>query len=277
MIIGSGCTVPGIMSTRTMDNRKDRMITLLITPFISCGAKLPIYLVFIAAFFPSYGGLVLFLLYAFGIFVALVMAKVFNQTMFRGESSYFIMEMPPYRIPTVKNVLRNMWDNVSGFIKKAGTIIFLVITLLWVLAVLPTSVEPYSEFSLLGRIGAFLAPIFRPAGFGTWQEAVALFAGIPAKEAVVGTLGAVRRTVSEEGMIRRRHPSALYAHRAVHDDGAALHRAPYARHRGQGDEVGPLAGLYGAVHVAIGWLVAVIVYQVEACLSGDSDGTELNA
>ncbi len=189
MIIGFGCNVPGIMSTRTMDNRKDRMITMLINPFMSCGAKIPIYSVFIAAFFPRHGAILLFSLYGLGIIVALVMAKIFNKTLFKGESSYFIMELPPYRIPTIKNVLTNMWNNVSGFLRKAGTIIFLVITLMWVLAVLPGSAEPYSQESYLGIIGSFLVPIFKPAGFGTWQESVALFAGIPAKEAVVGTLG----------------------------------------------------------------------------------------
>lgn len=189
MIIGFGCNVPGIMSARTMDNKKDRMITMLINPFMSCGAKLPIYSVFIAAFFSRHGGLVLFSLYAFGILVALTTAKLLNRTLFKGESSYFIMELPPYRMPTLRNILRNMWDNVSEFVKKAGTIIFLVITLMWILAVFPTSAEPYSQFSILGRIGTFIAPVFKHAGFGTWQEAVALFAGIPAKEAVVGTLG----------------------------------------------------------------------------------------
>ncbi|NLP47398.1 MAG: ferrous iron transport protein B [Clostridiales bacterium] len=189
MIIGFGCNVPGIMSARTLDNRKDRMITTLINPFMSCGAKLPIYSVFIAAFFPSHGGLVLFSLYGLGIIVALVMAKIFNKTLFQGETSYFIMELPPYRVPTAKNVFMNMWNNVSGFVKKAGTVIFLVVTLMWVMAVLPTSAQPYGENSILGVLGGFLAPIFKLSGFGTWQESVALFAGIPAKEAVVGTLG----------------------------------------------------------------------------------------
>ncbi len=189
MIIGFGCNVPGIMSTRTMEDRKDRMISILINPFMSCGAKIPIYSVFIAAFFSNHGGLILFSIYGFGILMGLLMAKLLNATLFKGDSSYFIMELPPYRIPTLRNVLRNMWDNVSDFIKRAGTIIFVVITLLWILAVLPASADPYSEASVLGQIGVLISPIFRPAGFGTWQEAVALFAGIPAKEAVVGTLG----------------------------------------------------------------------------------------
>lgn len=189
MIIGFGCNVPGIMSARTMDSKKDRMITMIINPFMSCGAKLPIYSVFIAAFFPKHGGLILFFLYGLGIVVALLMAKLLNKTLFKGEPSYFIMELPPYRIPTAKNIAMNMWMNVSGFIKKASTIIFLVVTLMWVLAVLPGSAEPYSQYSYLGRIGTFLTPLFKPAGFATWQGSVALFAGIPAKEAVVGTLG----------------------------------------------------------------------------------------
>lgn len=202
MIIGFGCNVPGIMATRTLDNKKDRMIAMLIIPFMSCGAKLPIYSMFIAAFFSKHGGLILFTLYALGVLVALITAKLLNRTLFPGESSYFIMELPPFRIPTVRNVLRNMWDNVWGFIQRAGTIIFLVITFLWVLAVFPVSAEPYSQFSYLGRIGTFLVPLFQPAGFGTWQEAVALFAGIPAKEAVVGTLGMLYAgQYMEEGVI----------------------------------------------------------------------------
>ncbi len=189
LIIGFGCNVPGIMSARTLDNKKDRMITTLITPFMSCGAKLPIYSVFIGAFFSHHGGLVLFSIYALGITVALLMAKVFSKTLFKGEVSSFIMELPPYRMPTAGNVLRNMWDNVKEFVTKAGTIVFAVVTLVWVLAVLPTSAEPYSQYSILGRIGTLIAPVFKPAGFGNWQASVALFAGVPAKEAVVGTLG----------------------------------------------------------------------------------------
>ncbi|NMA86600.1 MAG: ferrous iron transport protein B [Tissierellia bacterium] len=197
MIVGFGCNVPGIMSTRTLDNKKDRMIATLINPFMSCGAKLPIYLVFIAAFFPNKGGLILFSLYFLGILIALIMGKIFSETLFKGESSYFIMELPPYRKPTVRNVLRNMWDNVAGFLKRAGTTIFAMVTILWILARLPLGVEPYGQESVLGMIGSFIAPIFKPAGFGNWQAAVGLFAGIPAKEAVVATLGMVYAGVEE--------------------------------------------------------------------------------
>lgn len=197
MIVGFGCNVPGIMATRTLDSKKDKMIALLINPFMSCGARLPIYLVFIAAFFEKNGGLVLFALYATGIIVALVMGKIFSKTLFKGESSYFIMELPPYRLPSFRSVVRDMWDKVWDFIKRAGTIIFLVVSILWVLSIFPLGVEPYSQASILGRIGTFIAPIFKLAGFGTWQASVSLFAGIAAKEAVVAILGMVYAGVSE--------------------------------------------------------------------------------
>lgn len=197
MIVGFGCNVPGVMATRSLDNKKDRMIALLINPFMSCGARIPIYLVFIAAFFPNNGGLVLFLIYGLGILIALIMGKIFSKTLFKGESSHFIMELPPYRLPSMRSVTRDMWDKVWEFLKRAGTVIFAVVTILWVLSVFPLGVEPYSQESLLGRIGTFIAPIFAPAGFGTWQASVSLFAGIAAKEAVVAILGMVYAGVSE--------------------------------------------------------------------------------
>lgn len=197
MIIGFGCNVPGIMSTRTLENKKDRMIALLINPFMSCGAKIPIYTMFIAAFFPNNGGLVLFSLYFLGIIVALIMGKIFSKTLFKGETSHFIMELPPYRLPIFKYVMKDMWGKVKAFVQKAGTIIFAVVSLLWILSVLPVGVEAHSQHSLLGKVGTFIAPIFKPAGFGTWQAAVGLFAGLAAKEAVVATLGMVYAGVSE--------------------------------------------------------------------------------
>lgn len=197
MIVGFGCNVPGIMSARTLENKKDRMIAILINPFMSCGARIPIYLVFIAAFFADKGGLVLFSIYALGIIVALVMGKIFSKTLFKGESSHFIMELPPYRLPSMKSVFRDMWDKVWEFLKRAGTIIFAVVTILWILSVFPLGVEPYSQDSLLGQIGTIIAPIFAPAGFGTWQASVSLFAGIAAKEAVVAILGMVYAGATE--------------------------------------------------------------------------------
>lgn len=191
MIVSVGCNVPGIMSTRTLENKKDRMIAILINPFISCGARMPIYAVFVEAFFPTHQGLVLFSLYVLGIIVALISGKIFSKTLFKGESSYFVMELPAYRMPSIKNVFLLMWEKAGAFFKKAGMIIFPMMIVLWALSVLPLGVEPNSEHSILGMIGSFVAPLFVLAGYGTWQAGVSLITGILAKESVVATMGMV--------------------------------------------------------------------------------------
>ncbi|MFQ9726748.1 MAG: ferrous iron transport protein B [Clostridium perfringens] len=197
MIVSVGCNVPGIMSTRTLENKKDRMIAILINPFISCGARMPIYAVFVEAFFPTHQGLVLFSLYVLGIIVALISGKIFSKTLFKGESSYFVMELPAYRMPSIKNVFLLMWEKAGAFFKKAGMIIFPMMIVLWALSVLPLGVEPNSEHSILGMIGSFVAPLFLLAGYGTWQAGVSLITGILAKESVVATMGMVYAGVEE--------------------------------------------------------------------------------
>ncbi len=196
LILSSGCNVSGIMSARTLESKKDRMIAILISPFMSCPARLVVYGVFIAAFFSdkkvwifNEGGLIIFLLYVLGIIIAIIMGKIYSEKVFKGENSYFVMELPPYRIPTAKSILTHMWEKSEHFLQRAGTIILGVVVVVWVLSNLPFGVEPGSENSLLGMIGSFIAPIFKPAGFGTWQSGVALITGFAAKEAVVGTLG----------------------------------------------------------------------------------------
>lgn len=265
MIIGFGCNVPGVMATRTLDNKKDKMIAILINPFMSCGARIPIYLVFISAFFSDNGGLVLFLLYALGIVVALIMAKIFSKTLFKGETSYFIMELPPYRIPTASNVLRNMWDNVSEFLKRAGTTIFAVVTILWVLAMLPIGVEPYSQSSILGRIGTAIAPIFKPAGYGTWQAAVGLFSGIAAKEAVVAILGMVYAGVEEGTELVKAIQSAFTPLSAASFMVMTLLYTPCAATLGviKKETNSYKWTLFSAVYsFAVAWILSVIIYQV---------------
>ncbi|HHX63099.1 MAG TPA: ferrous iron transport protein B [Epulopiscium sp.] len=200
MILGSGCNVPAIMSTRTLDSKKDRMIAILINPFVSCGAKIPVYALFIAAFFSSYQGLILFGLYALGIAIALLSGMIFSKVLFKGEVSYFVMELPPYRIPSVKNVSLLMWEKASSFLTRAGKVIFPMVIVLWVLSIFPLGVEKNSAESLLGMIGSVIAPLFKPAGFGTWQAGVSLVTGVVAKEAVISTMGMVYAGV-EEGTV----------------------------------------------------------------------------
>ena len=265
MLVGFGCNVPGVMATRTLENKKDRMIAILINPFMSCGAKIPIYLVFIGAFFPEHGGLVMFSVYGLGIIVALLMGKLFSATLFKGEVSHFILELPPYRKPTLRNVLRNMWDNVSGFLVRAGTVIFAVVSLLWILAVLPTGVEPYGPASILGRIGTFVAPIFRPAGFGTWQAAVGLFSGIAAKESVVATLGMVYAGVDSGVELIEAIRSVFTPLTAVSFMVMTLLYTPCVATLGTiKKETGSTKWMaFSAVYTfVLGWFAAVLVYRV---------------
>ncbi|MCB2341294.1 ferrous iron transport protein B [Clostridium estertheticum] len=198
LIISSGCNVAGIMSTRTLDSRKDRMIAILINPFVSCTARLPVYALFAGAFFTGRkiwlfdaSGVIVFGLYVLGIAVAILMGKFLSTEVFKGEESYFVMELPPYRIPTIKSVFIHMWEKSSHFLKKMGTIILGVVIIVWILSNLPMGVTPGTKDSLIGSVGSFIAPIFNLAGFGTWQAGVSLITGLAAKEAVVSTLGIV--------------------------------------------------------------------------------------
>jgi ferrous iron transport protein B len=189
MILGFGCGVPAIMATRTMENEGDRMLAMMLVPFMSCTARLPIYAIFIAAFFAENQGTVLLAIYLLGIVVALIVAAILKRTMFKGLSTPFVMELPTYKIPSVKGVLLHTWEKVKGFLRKAGTIILACSIVLWALSIFPLGVEYGSADSLLGMIGSVIAPIFAPLGFGTWQAAVAIIAGLAAKEVVVATFG----------------------------------------------------------------------------------------
>ncbi|RJX19900.1 MAG: ferrous iron transport protein B [Desulforudis sp.] len=191
LIVGFGCNVPAIMACRTLENRRDRMITILITPLMSCAARLPIYVLFVGAFFTAFQGLIISSLYFLGIALAIMMGILFKRFLFKGEVSPFVMELPPYRVPTLKGVLIHMWERGWAFIKRAGTIIFSVVIVIWVFASLPAGVEFASRESYLGAIGGFLAPVFTPLGFGTWEAAAALIFGLLAKEVVVGMFGVV--------------------------------------------------------------------------------------
>ncbi len=189
MILGFGCGVPAIMATRTMENESDRMLAMMLVPFMSCTARLPIYAIFIAAFFTENEGLALLAIYVLGIVVALIVAAILKRTMFKGMSAPFVMELPTYKVPSLKGVLLHTWEKVKGFLRKAGTIILACSIVLWALSTFPLGVEYGSAESLLGMIGSVIAPIFAPLGFGTWQAAVAIIAGLAAKEVVVATFG----------------------------------------------------------------------------------------
>ena len=190
MIIGFGCSVPAIMATRTLPSERDRKMTIMLTPFMSCSAKLPIYAMFTAAFFPRYGALVMTALYFTGIIVAIIYALILNHTKFKGEPVPFVMELPNYRLPGIKNVGRLIWDKAKDFITRAFTIIFLASIIIWFLQTfdLKLNVVEDSKDSILALVGSIISPIFKPLGFGNWKISTALITGFTAKESVVSTL-----------------------------------------------------------------------------------------
>lgn len=198
MLIGFGCSVPAIMSTRTLSSERDRRMTILLTPFMSCSAKLPIYAMFTAAFFPNNAALVMILLYATGILVGILCAFLLKNSMFQGEPVPFVMELPNYRLPSAKGVLLLMWDKAKDFLTKAFTIIFLASIIIWFLQSFDTrlNVVDDSSLSMLANVGRMIAPIFAPLGFGDWRAATALITGFTAKEAVVSTLTVLMNTTS---------------------------------------------------------------------------------
>ncbi len=214
MVMGFGCNVPAIMATRTIRNRGDRLLTMLIIPFMSCSARLPVYIVLISAFFHNYPALILTGLYLFGITMAILMAKILNRTLFKRKDTPFVMELPPYRMPVLRNTLVHMWDKASQYIKKIGGTILVAVVVIWALEYFPRSatdqnhssdtpeaqtshvilpVQSQIEHSYLGTIGHAIEPIISPLGFD-WRMGICLVAGIPAKEIVVSTMGVLYET-----------------------------------------------------------------------------------
>ena len=232
-IIGFGCSVPAIMATRTLENRKDRMLTILVTPFMSCSARLPVYLLFVAAFFERHQGLILMSVYAIGILFAILTALLLNRTSFKGLSEQFVMELPPYRIPTTRNTLIHMWDKSVQYLQKMATVILVASIIIWALEYFPRTCEKaemiaqeielveaddsidaeekaavieqlqyeqgavLNENSYIGRFGHAIEPLVRPCGFD-WRMGVSLTTGIAAKEVVVSTLAVLFQTSEEE-------------------------------------------------------------------------------
>ena len=190
MLIGFGCTVPAVMATRTLPSERDRTMTILLTPFMSCSAKIPIYGFFSAAFFPQHAALVMIALYVFGILMGILAALVLEKTAFRGRPVPFVMELPNYRLPSVKSVALLLWEKAKDFLERAFTVIFLATIVIWFLQSFDTrlNVVESSADSLLAMVGQLLAPVFAPLGFADWRCATALISGFIAKESVVSTL-----------------------------------------------------------------------------------------
>jgi len=198
LIMGFGCNVPAIMATRTIENRNNRLLTMLINPFMSCSARLPVYILLIGAVFPAHKGTLLFMLYMTGIVIAILVAMILKRTLFKSGEAPFVMELPPYRMPTVRSVFKHMWMKSSQYLRKMGGIIMVASILIWALGHYPVQKSSadiaarknvaVNENSYIARIGKFIEPAIQPLGFD-WKMGVCLITGITAKEIVVSTMG----------------------------------------------------------------------------------------
>jgi ferrous iron transport protein B len=192
MMIGFGCNVPGIMAARTIETPRERLVTILLTPLMSCSARLPVYALFVGAFFAANKALIVLSLYVLGIVVALILAKIFSSTIFKSEASLFVIELPPYRMPQAQSLWRSTWDKGKGFLRKAGTFIFAGSVFIWLLTYAgPHGLKVDMDDSFLAAIGNIIAPLLKPIGFGTWQAAASLITGFLAKESIISTMNII--------------------------------------------------------------------------------------
>ncbi|MGJ7910217.1 ferrous iron transport protein B [Neobacillus sp. LXY-1] len=192
MMIGFGCNVPGIMAARTIETPRERLVTILLTPLMSCSARLPVYALFVGAFFAGHKAAIVLSLYVLGIVVALILAKIFSSTLLKSETSLFVIELPPYRLPQFQSLWRSTWDKGKGFVRKAGTFIFAGSVFIWLLSYAgPDGLKVDMDHSFLAAIGGVFAPLLAPIGFGTWQAAASLITGFLAKESIISTMNII--------------------------------------------------------------------------------------
>lgn len=269
MLIGFGCSVPAIMATRTLSSQRDRKMTIMLTPFMSCSAKIPIYTMFAAAFFPGKELLVMIILYFGGMAVGVLMALLLKNTAFRGNPVPFVMELPNYRLPSVKSVLLLMWEKAKDFLERAFTVIFAATVLIWFLQNfdLRLNVVTDSASSILASLGRFVAPIFAPLGFGDWRMVTALVSGFTAKEAVVSTFGVILGVSTEQlgialhQLFTPASAAAFLAFCLLYTPCTAA-IATIRRELNSGFK----AFLIVVVQCAVAWLTAFVVYQLGVLL-----------
>lgn len=265
MLIGFGCTVPAVMATRTLSSERDRRMTILLTPYMSCSAKIPIYSVFAAAFFPGKEALVMLVLYGTGIVVGILIAMLLNHTAFRGNPIPFVMELPNYRFPSAKSVCRLMWDKAKDFIERAFTVIFVATLIIWFLQTFDAKFNVVTESgdSLLALVGQWIAPIFAPLGFSDWRVSTALITGFSAKEAVVSTLSVLTGTATADlsnvlgTMFTGVSAASFLVFTLLYTPCVAAVAAVKREMRS-----GVKAAFVVLMQCAVAWVVALLVYQI---------------
>jgi ferrous iron transport protein B len=266
MLIGFGCSVPAIMATRTLSSDRDRKMTIVLTPFMSCSAKLPIYGMITAAFFPKHGALVMISLYVLGIVVAILSGLLLKNTIFQGNSVPFVMELPAYRLPDAKSVLLHMWEKAKDFLHKAFTIIFIASIVIWFLQSFDWKMNMVSDSSLsiLASIGSVIAPIFAPLGFNDWRASTALITGFTAKESVVSTLTILTGAASDAQLAamlpQMFSPLSAFSFLAF----TILYMPCVAAFAASKRELGSMkeAILTAGYQTLVAYLVALIIFQV---------------
>ena len=263
MLVGFGCTVPGVMASRTLPSERDRKMTILLTPFMSCSAKLPIYAFFAAAFFPKHSALVMIALYFGGILMGILMALVFRGTLFKGNAVPFVMELPNYRMPGAKNVGHLLWDKAKDFLQRAFTVIFMATLVIWFLQTFDghLNIVSDSQESILATVASVVAPVFAPMGFGDWRISTALITGFMAKESVVSTLSVLfGQTAALLGCITPVSAASLLVFCLLYTPCVAA-IASIKRELGSRWAVGVVIG-----QCVIAWVAAFVVYLVGSVL-----------
>ena len=261
MLIGFGCSVPAVMSTRTLPSDHDRRMTVMLTPFMSCSAKLPVYGLLCAAFFPQATVPAMVSLYVLGILVGMVVAVILNHTAFKGEPVPFIMELPNYRMPSAKTTLQLAWDKAKGFITKAFTIIFAASVVIWFLQTFDVrfNVVTDQSQSMLAGLGGLIAPVFAPLGFGDWRAATALVCGLTAKESVISTLTVLLGSTSVAALSGLFAPATAYVFLVF-----TLLYPPCVAAIGtvRSELGGRYAAAVFALQIAVAWVVALLVHAL---------------
>ena len=265
MLLGFGCSVPAIMATRTLSSQRDRKMTIMLTPYMSCSAKIPVYTVFAAAFFPGYELPVMLVLYFGGMLIGVLVALIMKHTMFRGNPVPFVMELPNYRLPSLRSVVLLMWEKAKDFLERAFTVIFLVTVIIWFLQNFDMRLNVVSDSadSILAGIGRVIAPIFAPLGFGDWRMVTALVSGFSAKEAVVGTFGVVlgvgtnQLPVALHQLFTTLSAASFLAFTLLYTPCVAA----VATIRRELDSTWKTVGVV-LMQCVVAWIVALLVYQV---------------
>ncbi len=258
MLIGFGCTVPGVMASRTLPSERDRKMTILLTPFMSCSAKLPIYGFFTAAFFPQHGTIVMILLYFTGIVTGILFALIMRGVAFKGEPVPFVMELPNYRLPGARNVGQLLWEKAKDFLERAFTVIFVATLVIWCLQTFDSrlNVVADSQDSLLAMIASIIAPVFEPVGFGDWRISTALITGFMAKESVVATLTVLTDGIAVTSLLTPVAAAALLVFCLLYTPCVAAITS-IKRELGSG-----WAAMVVILQCVIAWLCAAAVYGI---------------